>query len=207
VTNQLHVEGAVFLFGPFRLISTRKLSLDGDTRGHVGNRTLEILIALVERHGELVNKQELMARVWPRAVVEDANFKVQIAALRKALGEGPQGQRYLAMAIGQGSLFVAAVECEMLPPDTPLFAEPLCVAHNLPAAPVDPIGRSSTIRAISGQLSLVRLLTVTGPGGIGKTTVALAVAREMAEAGHHDVWFVDLCKLSDADLVPQLCAQ
>ena len=179
----------------------RQLLLEGDTRVRIGNRALEILTALVERHGELVTKQELMSRVWPKAVVEDTNLKVQIAALRKALGEGPQGQRYLATAVGQGYRFVAPVKCEALSADTPPFEEPVRGAHNLPAAVVHPIGRSTTIRALSSQLSRARLVTVTGPGGMGKTTVALAVATQMMEAGQHDVWFVDLSTQSGSGLV------
>ena len=180
--------------------------LDGDTRVHVGTRALEILTALVERHGELVTRQELIARAWPDAVVEEANLKVQIAALRKALGEGPQGRDYLATAVGQGYRFVAPVKCEVLSADTPLFERPARVGHNLPAALVSPIGRSATIRALLGQLTHARLVTVTGPGGIGKTTVALAVASAMLEAAQHDVWFVDLSTLSDANLVPHAVA-
>jgi predicted ATPase/DNA-binding winged helix-turn-helix (wHTH) protein len=201
LANQPQAAGAVFLFGPFRLFPAEKLLLDGDARVHLGTRALELLTALVERHGELVTKQELMARAWPSAVVEETNLKVQIAALRKALGEGPQGRHYLATAVGQGYRFVAPVEYKVLAVDSPSFEEPARVAHNLPAALVHPIGRSETIRALAGQLSHARLVTVTGPGGMGKTTVALAVAREMMEAGQHDVWFVDLSTLSGAGLV------
>lgn len=189
-----------FRFGPFRLLPARQLLLKGDARVRVGNRALEILTALVERPGELVTKQELMARAWPRMVVEESNLKVQITALRKVLGEGPRDQRYLTTVTGRGYQFAAPVTC-----DLPLHMTPVDqvvrVAQNLPAALVRPIGRAETIATLVQQFSHTRFITVTGSGGIGKTTVALAVARQMVEAAERDVWFVDLSTLSGSHLV------
>lgn len=206
MTSPPDAVGQVFLFGPFRLTPTRQTLLDGERRVRVGSRALEILTVLVERHGELVSKQELMARAWPKTVVEENNLKVQIAALRKALGEDSQDQRYLATVIGHGYRFVAPVEYGSLAsagvsPDRQTQA-----THNIPATLVRPIGRSATLDALSVQLSRARLVTVTGPGGIGKTTVALALAQRMVGAHERDVWFVDLSTLADASFVPQAIA-
>ena len=79
-------------FGPFRFFPARQLLLEGETPVRLGSRALEILAALVERPGELVSKDELTARVWPNTVVEESNLKVNVAALRRALGEGRPGQ-------------------------------------------------------------------------------------------------------------------
>ena len=97
-------------FGPFRLLPARRLLLEADNPVHVGSRALDILIALVERPGEIVSKAELMARVWPNTFVEDGNLKVHIAALRKLLGDGRPGQRYLVNVHGRGYVFVAPVK-------------------------------------------------------------------------------------------------
>jgi DNA-binding winged helix-turn-helix (wHTH) protein len=98
-----------FLFGPFYLIPVQQLLLEGEKPLRVGSRAIEILIALVERHGELVTREELMARVWPNLFVEPSNLTVHIAALRRALGDGLNGHRYLVNIPGRGYRFVAQV--------------------------------------------------------------------------------------------------
>ena len=98
-----------FSFGPFQLIPTQRLLLDAGTPLRLGSRALDILITLVERGGELVTKEELMARVWPKMFVEPANLTVHVAALRRVLGDGRNGNRYLINIPGRGYLFVAPV--------------------------------------------------------------------------------------------------
>jgi DNA-binding winged helix-turn-helix (wHTH) protein len=98
-----------FSFGPFHLIPVQRLVLEGEKPLRLGSRALEILIALVERHGELVTKEELMARVWPNVFVESSNLTVHIAALRRVLGDGLNGNRYLVNIPGRGYRFVAPV--------------------------------------------------------------------------------------------------
>jgi DNA-binding winged helix-turn-helix (wHTH) protein len=96
-------------FGPFRLLPTQFLLLEGDKPVPLGSRALEILIALLERRGELVGKQELMARVWPNIVVEFANLTVHMSALRRALRDGREGNRFIINIPGRGYRFVAPV--------------------------------------------------------------------------------------------------
>jgi DNA-binding winged helix-turn-helix (wHTH) protein len=74
-------------FGPFRLLAAQRLLLEGDTPVRLGSRAFDILAALVEGAGEIVGKKELIARAWPQTFVEDANLKIQVSALRRALGE------------------------------------------------------------------------------------------------------------------------
>ena len=97
-------------FGPFRLLPTQFLLLDGDKPVPLGSRALEILIVLLERPGELVSKQELMARVWPNIFVEPANLTVHISALRRMLRDGRDGNRFIINIPGRGYSFVASVE-------------------------------------------------------------------------------------------------
>jgi predicted ATPase/DNA-binding winged helix-turn-helix (wHTH) protein len=202
LSNQTDAAGTVYLFGPYRLIPAQQLLLDGDVRVPLGDRALAILTALVERPGALVTKQELMDRAWPSAVVAETNLKVQIAGLRKALGKGSQDTRYLATIKGRGYQFAEPVQRGVVAPETAPSEASAHVAYSLPYRAVRPIGRSATISALTEQLSATRLTTLTGMGGTGKTTVALAVARAVLEAGQYDVWFVDLAEISDASLVP-----
>ncbi|MCA6104209.1 winged helix-turn-helix domain-containing protein [Bradyrhizobium australafricanum] len=96
-------------FGPFRLLRAQFLLLEGDKPVPLGSRALEILIALLERHGELVSKQDLMARVWPNIFVEPANLTVHMSALRRALRDGQGGNRFIVNIPGRGYCFVASV--------------------------------------------------------------------------------------------------
>jgi len=95
-------------FGPFRLLPTQFLLLEEDKQVSLGSRALEILTVLLERPGELVSKQELMARVWPNVFVEPANLTVHISALRRALGDGRDGNRFIINVPGRGYSFVAS---------------------------------------------------------------------------------------------------
>jgi DNA-binding winged helix-turn-helix (wHTH) protein len=97
-------------FGPFRVIPKRFLLLDGEEQVPLGSRALEVLIVLLERPGELVSKQELIARVWPNTFVDPGNLAVHISALRRALRDGRDGNRFIINIPGRGYSFVASVE-------------------------------------------------------------------------------------------------
>jgi DNA-binding winged helix-turn-helix (wHTH) protein len=96
-------------FGPFRLFRARRLLLKGSEPVPVGGRAFDLLIALVERPGEVVSKSELIAEVWPETFVAEGNLKVRIAALRRALADDQAGDRYISTIIGRGYCFVAPV--------------------------------------------------------------------------------------------------
>jgi DNA-binding winged helix-turn-helix (wHTH) protein len=83
---------------------------EGDKPVPIGSRALEILIALLERRGELVSRQDLMARVWPNVFVEPANLTVHMSALRRALRDGRDGHRFIVNIPGRGYCFVAAID-------------------------------------------------------------------------------------------------
>ena len=167
----------------------------------LGSRALEILIALIERPGELVSKSELMARVWPDTFVEDGNLKVQVAGLRRALGDSGGSNRYLATIPGRGYRFVAPVTRIEEASLSALRAIPEAMP-DLPAPMTPMVDRADSVAALTAHLPHQRFITVAGPGGIGKTTVALAVARRLAGSYGHGVRFVDLAPLLDPGLVP-----
>lgn len=193
-------------FGPFRLLPAQQVLLEGETPVRLGNRALEILIALVEHAGELVTKGELMARVWPDTVVDENNLKVHVAALRRILGDGQPGRRYLATVSGRGYRFVAPVDLSEPRKPTAQPSAALERAHNLPASQTRALGRGDTISALLDDLPRRRFITIVGAGGIGKTTVALAVAEALIAAYEHGIRFVDLAPLSDPNFVPSALA-
>jgi predicted ATPase/DNA-binding winged helix-turn-helix (wHTH) protein len=200
------MDGDAISFGPFRLFSAQRLLLEGDTPVRLGSRAFDILAALVERPGKVVGKEELIARAWPQTVVEEANLKIQVSALRRALGDGQGGHRYVVTVPGRGYNFVAPVRRQepAQVPSRPTMA-PVGV-HNLPLAVTRLIGREEVVAALVARLSRQRLVAIVGPGGIGKTTVALAVAERVIPRYEHGVWLIDLAPLGDPRLVPSAAA-
>jgi predicted ATPase/DNA-binding winged helix-turn-helix (wHTH) protein len=195
-----------FVFGPFRLLPARQLLLEGEKTLRVGSRALEILKVLVEHAGTLVSKEDLVARVWPGTFVEEGNLRVHMAALRRVLGDGQSGNRYIATIPGRGYRFVAPVSilAGPQPPEPPRGAAE--ISHNLPVSLTRIVGRSDIVAALAEQLPTRRFITLAGPGGIGKTTVALAVADELSQNYRDGVWFVDFASIVDAALVPSALA-
>jgi DNA-binding winged helix-turn-helix (wHTH) protein len=193
-------------FGPFFLAPARRLLLEDRRPVRLGSRAFDLLTALVERAGELVGKDELIARVWPNLFVEESNLKMQVSALRRALGDGQAGNRYIATVPARGYEFVAPLSVTEEPrlPPSPTVAAP--ELHNLPVAVTRMIGREETVTALVSRLSRERLLTLLSPGGIGKTTVALAVAEAVVSGYEDGVWLVDLAPLGDARLVSSAIA-
>src|SRR5882762_7003436 len=168
----------VIWFGPFRLSTTERLLEKDGGPVQLGSRALDILIALVERPAEVVSKKELFARVWPDLVVDESNLRFHILALRKALGQGRSGTRYVTNVSGRGYCFVAPISRVASLPA--LLSNSL--AHSpagLPPSPTRMVGRDETVELISEELIARRFLNIVGPGGIGKTTVAIAVSHSM----------------------------
>ncbi len=195
-----------FAFGSLCLFPSQRLLLEGDKPVRLGSRALDILTVLVEHAGRVVPREELIAKVWPNIFVEDSNLKIQVSALRRALGDGQAGVRYIVTVPGRGYEFVAPVSRA----GEPRAATPPAVAeaanHNLPVAVTRMIGRDETVAALVSRLSRERLVTIVGPGGIGKTTLALAVAEAMLSAYEHGVWLIDLAPLTDPRRVPSTVA-
>ncbi|MCK1654082.1 winged helix-turn-helix domain-containing protein [Bradyrhizobium sp. 149] len=193
----------IFVFGPFRLVPAQRRIERNGSPVQLSARAFDILLALVRQAGNVVNKTDLIATTWPGADVEENSLRVHIAALRKALGDGNGGARYLSTVSGQGYCFVAAVsrpEQRQPAPTHPTYV------HNLPAQPRQVVGREQAMQDISERLRAKRFVTIVGPGGIGKTTVAVSAGHALlAEfAGH--VHFVGLGETGNAALVPAAVA-
>ena len=193
-------------FGNFRLIPARRLLLEADKPLRLGSRALDILIALVERAGELVDKDELIARAWPGTFVEEANLRVHVGALRKVLGDGRSGHRYISNVPGRGYCFVASVTRVQQGQSPDAAAPGPRHTDNLPAPLTRMIGRSDSISILAGQLQQRRFVTIVGPGGIGKTTVALAAAETVVDSYEHRACFLDVASLTDPLLMPSALA-
>jgi predicted ATPase/DNA-binding winged helix-turn-helix (wHTH) protein len=201
------MDGHAISFGPFRLLAAQRLLLEGDRPVRLGSRAFDILTTLVERAGEVVSRDELIARAWPQTFVEESNLKIQVSALRRALGDGQGGHRYVLTVPGRGYNFVAPIALREGPQAlVPATVPAAAAAHNLPLAITRMIGREDAVAAIKSRLSRERLVTVVGAGGIGKTTLALAVAEQMVSAYEHGVWLVDLAPLSHPRLVASTVA-
>ena len=179
-------------FGPFRLVPSRQLLLEDGKPVRLGSRALDILIAPTERPSEVVSKEDLIARVWPDTFVEEGNLRVHIAALRRALGDGQAGKRYVANIPGRGYRFVAPIAWSAEQGSQASSPPTVTRAYDLPATSTRMLGRADTVNSLTSQLTQRRFITLVGPGGIGKTTVAIAVAERSAGSYRDGARFIDL---------------
>lgn len=170
--------------------------VENETPVALGGRAFDLLTALVEQPGVVLSKSELMARGWPGLAVEEANLKVNIAALRRALGEKAGSLQYIATVIGRGYRFVAPVRTSQ-PGRAAAESRPVGGQSNLPPAIAGIVGRAGDIAQIQKGLEADRLLSIVGAGGMGKTTVAVAVAEGFAGQVSDGAWFVDLASVDD----------
>jgi predicted ATPase/DNA-binding winged helix-turn-helix (wHTH) protein len=179
-------------FGPFELSSKeRVLRREGEVVP-LGSRALDILIYLAGRPGEVISKQELIDYVWPDVTVEEGSIRVHVAAIRKALGDGQFGNRYIANIKGRGYSFVGNVVARSGGKESAATKQ-----GRLPLRPIMMIGREMVVSEIRDKLRETRFVTLLGPGGIGKTTIALAIGRAVTEEFGGKVHFVDLESLTD----------
>lgn len=202
-----------FVFGPFRLLVTRRELMAHGVPVPVGQRAFEILLLLVSRHGELVTKDELMTAVWPGIVVEENNIQVHVSALRKVLAKAGDAGRYFVTIPGRGYRFVAPVECDSANqpnrPTTAVHGQAATVAaagspaarNNLPHPLTSLIGREAEVAEIKAALASHRLVTLTGSGGVGKTRLVIEVGRSVLDRYPDGVWLAELAPLTDSQLV------
>jgi predicted ATPase/DNA-binding winged helix-turn-helix (wHTH) protein len=190
-------------FGPFELaIGTRLLTNGSKAVVPLGARAMEILIALVEQANTVVSRRELIERVWPKQGADEVSLRVHISALRKALAQSDPSRRYIANVPGRGYSFIVPVATS-----SPLTRElEPAKAAGLPVRLERMVGRKEAVAAIQAKLAEQKFVTIVGPGGIGKTAVAVAVAHEVRSTFDGEVRFVDLSPLDDASLVASAVA-
>lgn len=203
-TSRLHhaarlaVTPETICFGKFVLHPRQQLLLKDDAPVSLGSRAMCLLIAMASRPGELLEKSELIAIAWPKVFVEECNLRTQILALRRALID--QGDfEYIVTVPGLGYRFVATVIHDT-PPKEPVAILPP------PDTPNRVIGRADLIQTLGKQLQARRFVTLLGPGGAGKSTVALALASELSGKFPGSICFVDLAPVTSAQLIPGMIA-
>ena len=188
-------------FGEFLLRPSRRLLERAGAPVNLSGRAFDILVTLVDRAGEVVSKKELIARVWSDVTVDEGSLRFHISALRKALGDGVAGARYITTASGRGYCFVAPIDRSNKPEQriSELRARP--DAQRLPPRLLRMVGRDSAIQRLLIQLADQRFVTIVGPGGIGKTTVAVLLGHLLTADFNGAVYFFDLGPLNDPELV------
>ncbi|GAC1627218.1 MAG: winged helix-turn-helix domain-containing protein [Nevskia sp.] len=185
-------------FSRFSLLKHRRELFASGQPVVLGRRAFDVLVALIEADGALLTKDELIAKVWPGRIVEENNLQAQIATLRKVLGDDRELIRTIP---GRGYHFAGEVRNTVAAKlDLPV------VATNLPEGVTELIGRESVLSDVRKLFSAHRFVSLVAVGGIGKTRVALEVARRMLHSARDGVWFVDLAPVADPELVPATVA-
>jgi predicted ATPase/DNA-binding winged helix-turn-helix (wHTH) protein len=174
---------AAIRFGPFELDLSAEELRRANTPVPLRARPMALLRVFVQRPGALITKDELLDAAWPGLVVEENNLQVQVSVLRKLLGASA-----IATVAGRGYRFTQPVESAATteaPATVPQAADRL-------------FGRADDLAYVLTLLREARLVTIIGPGGVGKTRLAHAAAQS---AGPVTVHWVDLAALADASLV------
>jgi predicted ATPase/DNA-binding winged helix-turn-helix (wHTH) protein len=199
------VESIAWSFGNFTLLADRRLLMAGGAPVRLGGRALDILIALVEYAGQFVTRDELIARIWGERVVEEINLRVQVAAVRRVLGdEGGEHPQFILNVPARGYCFVAPVtrSGEVLAPPSD---ERKAMVLRTPLTTL--VGREQSVAELGKQLLNCRSVTVVGTGGIGKSASAVRVAAEAAPRYRDGVCHVDLCGIADGRIATTRIAE
>ena len=196
-------------FGRFQVLPERREVLADGRPTKLGGRAFDVLITLIEARGAVVSKEALMARVWPGRTIEENSLAAQIAALRAALG----AERALIRTVsGRGYQFTGEIRILSATPQragaemTTAELASVLPPTNVPEPAFELIGREEELSEILNLVTTHRLVTLTGAGGIGKTTLALALARELRPHFGDGVWLAELSALADPGLVPATVA-
>jgi predicted ATPase/DNA-binding winged helix-turn-helix (wHTH) protein len=192
--------GTRYTFGPFELMPERQLLLRHGVPVRIGNRALDLLSTFVKRPGELISKRDLIQFAWPDSLVVDDNLKVNIVSLRRALGDLTGSPTYILTVPGTGYRFIAPVVSSTGHENDQEPGVSVRIG-NLPTGAAVLYGRAVECDAVLRDLQHSQLVTVSGAGGVGKTSLAIAVARAYAELTDIDVWMVDFSSLRDPALV------
>ena len=191
----------VIAFGPFRLFpAERRLEREGSPV-RLGGRALDLLIALVAHAGEVVPKRALLRDVWGDVHVEESSLRFHIKNLRKALGDTRSDTRYVTNVPGRGYCFAAPVDRIESAGKPRSDGGPVDARSNLPVRTTVIFGRSDSMETVARELSRRRIVTITGPAGIGKTSLAIATAASLSGSFGNAVLFVDLAPIEDPSLV------
>jgi predicted ATPase/DNA-binding winged helix-turn-helix (wHTH) protein len=197
-----------FIFDGRTFFPANRILVSDERESKLGSRAASILLAFLRRPGEILSKDELVSAAWPSTFVEEGNLRVHINALRRALHTELDGGKLIENVVGQGYRFTAKVErvgpLSSFLPDS-ARAE-IGGDVNLPLPLTRIMGRSKDIVEILHLMEKQRLVSIVGPGGTGKTTIALAVAHRASASNATKACFVDLSTIADSSLVPHVVA-
>ena len=196
------------VFGRFQALPHRRELLADGQPAKLGGRAFDVLMALIEARGTVVSKDALMERVWPGQVVEENNLQAHISALRSVLGAD---RNLIRTVSGRGYQFIgelrpASEDSNERARLRPAAAPEALPRTNVPEPVSELIGRDEELAEIVDLVGTHRLVTLTGAGGIGKTRLAVALARESWPLFADGVWLVQLSSLTDPRLVPTAVA-
>lgn len=194
----------IISFGSFRLNLTERVLTRNSEHVELKGRAYDLLVALLSRPNELISKAELLRQVWPGLVVEEGALRFHMTNLRRALGEGGEGNRYIVTSSGRGYTFVAQV-ARSVDQEPQAAAAPSFQQANLPVR-LPMIDREVEIEEIPARLKATRFVTIVGAGGVGKTTLAIAVGHRLMQSFDGAVLFVDFSMVSDPALVGTVVA-
>ena len=183
---------SLIVFGPYRMSLTQRRLFRGNTPIRLGCRAREMLAVLLEKAGEIVSTRELLERVWPRTIVEVGTVRVHMTLLRKMLKDPDDKTSYVENVRGHGYRFTAP--CNHVPePSGRMFDDAQYRSHILSSPlPAGIVGRSQTIAQLKARLSTHRFITLVGPAGVGKSTVAAAAAATLGAHSDLSADFVDV---------------
>lgn len=209
-------DGERLAFGPFCLAPRERLLTRDGQPLYVGGRSFDLLVVLTEQPGRVLSKRELLKRVWSDVVVEDGSLRFHMAGLRKLLGDGAGGARYIATQVGVGYAFVAPVKrlgasgAAAKPPPATSQDEaansPLVGMSNLPPRLPHLIGRERDVSLLIKRVVDTPLFTIVGSAGVGKTSLAIEIGHQLAPRFDEQVVFVDFSMLENPAVVPSMIA-
>ncbi|MFS2112016.1 winged helix-turn-helix domain-containing protein [Sphingomonas sp. Sphisp140] len=201
--------GERMCFGPFCLAPGERLLTKHGEPVEIGGRSFDLLVVLTEQPGRVLSKRELLKRVWSDVVVEDGSLRFHMAGLRKLLGDGTDGARYIATQVGVGYAFVAPIERQggtapRRPADESI--KPPVSTTNLPARLPHLIGRERDVEFLVERVTDTPLFSIVGAAGVGKTSLAIEIGHRLAPAFTDQVAFVDFSMLENMAVVPSMIA-
>jgi predicted ATPase/DNA-binding winged helix-turn-helix (wHTH) protein len=193
-----------YAFGTYRLVRKPNRLLQGDQPIPLAQRALMVLTLLVERAGGIISRDELFDTVWRDRIVEPGNLDVQLSLLRRLLGreliQTVPGRGYrIAVSVTVGGAPLAA-------PSSQATSRKAPERTNLPRYLTPLIGRDDELADLAERVMQQRLVTIAGPGGVGKTRLAIGVGERRTEDFPDGVWLIDVAPLTDPALIASAIA-
>jgi len=198
--------GERICFGPFCLSPGARLLTRHGEPVEIGGRSFDLLVVLTEQPGRVLSKRELLKRVWSDVVVEDGSLRFHMAGLRKLLGDGIDGVRYIATQVGVGYAFVAPIERQGGTAPRRPEDSAKAVGTNLPARLPHLIGRERDVEFLVDRVADTSLFSIVGAAGVGKTSLAVEIGHRLAPMFEDQVAFVDFSMIENMAVVPSMIA-